>query len=140
MANAVFLSFDPDDADLVSTFLVLAQKADPAIEFTDWSIKGGFGSAYGPYLRDRIRERLAACSALVCLIGEQTWNDAWVTWEIQAAAEMGKGLVGVRLHNSMFRDMTPKALQDGGVTPLNWVTGEVVAAIHTVSVRAQPAA
>ena len=97
MANAVFLSFDPDDADLVSTFLVLAQKADPAIEFADWSIKGGFGSAYGPYLRDRIRERLAACSALVCLIGEQTWNDACVTWEIQAAAEMGKGLVGVRL-------------------------------------------
>ena len=107
MATSVFLSFDQQDQDLVSTFLVLAQKADPELHFTDWSIKGSFSGAYGPYLRNRIRERIAACSAMVCLLGEQTWHDAWVNWEIETAAELGKGLVAVRLHNNMFRDMTP---------------------------------
>ena len=137
MANKVFLTFHPDDADLVSTFLVLAEKAEPELEFTDWSMKGGFG---GPYLRDRIRERIAGCSVLVCLLGEQTCHDAWADWEVRMATELGKGLVGVRLHNNMLRDITPQALAERGVTPINWVTAEVIDAIRNAMPGAEAAA
>ena len=140
MANKVFLTFDPDDADLVSTFLVLAEKADPELEFTDWSMKGSFGSPYGPYLRERIRERIASCSVLVCLLGEQACNDAWVDWEVRVTAELGKGLVGVRLHNNMLRDITPQALAERGVTPINWVTSEIIDAIRKAMPGAEAAA
>ena len=95
---------------------------------------------YGPYLRGRIRDRIAACSVLVCLLGEQASNDAWVDWELRVAAELGKGLVGVRLHNNMLRDITPPALAERGITPINWVTSEIIDAIREAMPGSEAAA
>lgn len=46
-----------------------------------------------------IEESLKICSCLVVLIGEETANREWVQYEIRRAWELGKGVVGIYIHN-----------------------------------------
>lgn len=46
-----------------------------------------------------INSQMAMRSCLVVLIGEETSSRYWVNYEIQKAYELGKGIVGVYVHN-----------------------------------------
>lgn len=51
------------------------------------------------YIQRWIDNTLVNCSCLVVLVGSQTANRKWVQYEIQKAWEMGKGVLGIRIHN-----------------------------------------
>lgn len=54
--------------------------------------------------RRRIRQQIAASDVLVCLIGEDTWRDEWVAWELHQARRCTRvGLVGVLLQSWHLR-------------------------------------
>ncbi|MCZ2393016.1 MAG: TIR domain-containing protein [Chitinophagales bacterium] len=62
----------------------------------DWETvkKGGDRS-----IQKWIDENLKYKSSVVVLVGEETANRKWVKYEIQKAWELGKGLVGIHIHN-----------------------------------------
>lgn len=63
--------------------------------------------------RRRVWEKIAACDAVACLVGETTYLSEPVNWEIEAAAAMGKRILAYALAPS-FR-AAPDALRARGV-------------------------
>ena len=50
-------------------------------------------------IKEWIDSQMAMRSCIVVLIGEKTSSREWVKYEIQKAYELGKGIVGVYIHN-----------------------------------------
>ena len=50
-------------------------------------------------IKEWIDNNLRYKSCVIVLIGEETANRKWVQYEIEKALELGKGLVGVYIHN-----------------------------------------
>lgn len=46
-----------------------------------------------------IDEQMRMRSCIVVLVGETTYSRKWVKYEIQRAYELGKGIVGIYVHN-----------------------------------------
>src|SRR5215471_597740 len=109
MARRVFLSFVAEDLQLVNAFRGQAKSEKSDLEFDDHSVKEPFDSTNAYYIRQQIKDQIRRVSVTVCLIGYTTVSSKWVDWETATASELGKGLVGVRLHSSS-RDIPPKAL------------------------------
>lgn len=72
MARRVFVSFVVEDQDLVNLFRGQAKNKNTDLEFSDYSVKEPYDSTNAPYIRARIRERIAAASVTICLIGQIT--------------------------------------------------------------------
>jgi MTH538 TIR-like domain (DUF1863) len=105
------------------------------LEFSDYSVKVPFNSANADYIRSEITKLLSRVSVTVVLIGTSTYTSDWVKWEITKSREMGKGLVGVRLHSAPT-DITPSALTQAGAQVINWDLKAIVAAIEQAAKRA----
>ena len=50
-------------------------------------------------IKEWIDNNLRYKSCVIVLIGEETANRKWVQYEIKKAWELGKGLVGIHIHN-----------------------------------------
>ena len=50
-------------------------------------------------IKEWIDNNLRYKSCVIVLIGEETANRKWVQYEIEKALELGKGLIGVYIHN-----------------------------------------
>ena len=100
MAANIFVSFDHDDQQQVSGFKLLKKNPNHPLEFQDHSLKdavrdrSGNPIKYPPSdprskpVRDAIAAKLDRASKLVVLIGDDTHNSAWVSWEINTFYEM----------------------------------------------------
>jgi hypothetical protein len=129
MAKRVFLSFVVEDASLVTLFRGQAKNKNNDLEFSDYSVQDPYDSTNADYIRTKIRERIAAASVTICLIGETTYKSRWVDWELRASKEEYNKVFGVRLHSNATKDPTPKALTDLSASVLNWDVDAIVKAI-----------
>jgi hypothetical protein len=120
LTKRVFLSFVVDDLMLVNLFRGQAKNKNSDLEFSDYSVREPYNSTNADYIRSKIRERIAAASVTVCLIGETTHASRWVDWEIRASVEEHNRIMGIRLHSNSIKDITPKALADLGGNVVNW--------------------
>jgi hypothetical protein len=59
------------------------------------TVKRGGDASIKKWVDDNLRHK----SCVVVLVGEETANRKWVQYEIQQAWELGKGLVGIYIHN-----------------------------------------
>ena len=50
-------------------------------------------------IKEWINEQMQMRSCLVLLIGEHTYERKWINYEIEKAYELGKGIVGIYVHN-----------------------------------------
>jgi len=128
MARNVFLSFEAGDVTLVNLFRGQAKNKNNDLEFSDYSVKDAFDSQNADYIRQQITKLIKMASVTICLIGNDTHKSRWVNWEIGKSAELGKKLLGVRLHSS-DDDIVPKALKDAKAKVLNWDIDAIVKAI-----------
>jgi hypothetical protein len=140
MPANVFVSFDHDDANQVNGFRALIKNPNHPLDFHDHSLKepvidlNGKPIKYPPSdsrskpVRDAIREKFTRASKMVVLIGDNTWQSEWVTWEIntfydlksQLPSDTWKRLRGMKLKGSESAYM-PNALMNGRSTKeLNW--------------------
>ena len=55
-------------------------------------------------IKEWIDGQLAKRSCLVVLIGKSTSGRKWITYEIEKAYELGKGIVGIYVHNLKDKD------------------------------------
>ena len=76
------------------------------MEFSDFFVQEPFNSTNVVYIQRQITELINRPSFTVCLIGNTTHMRPWVDWELQKTEELGKGIVGVKLH-SAFQDFPP---------------------------------
>ncbi len=129
MPKRVFLSFVEEDLGLVNLFRGQAKNKNISLEFSDYSVKEPYDSTNAAYIRSKIRERIAAASVTICLIGEDTYKSRWVNWEIVASHEEKNSIFGVRLHSSASEDTPPKSLTDLKRPVYNWDIDAIVNAI-----------
>jgi hypothetical protein len=97
-------------------------------------VKVPFDSSNADYVRQQIRELIRSVSVTLCLIGRSTYTSSWVNWEIRTSAEMGKGLLGVRIHSSS-QDIPPTELTNRGAEIVDWNIEAIVAAIERAARR-----
>ena len=78
-------------------------------------------------IRRLIDDGLKGTSVTAVLIGSDTANRPWVTYEIERSIERGNGLLGVRIHNIRDKDRRrsergpiPKALDTGSYRIYDW--------------------
>ena len=71
-----------------------------------------------------IADALHGTSVTVVLIGEETADRYWVGYEIVKSWELGKGILGIRIHG--IRDMRTGRMSRAGPSPFDglWVTDE----------------
>lgn len=135
MARNVFLSFVQEDLDLVNLFRGQAKKEDTELEFQDFSVKEPINSKNAEYIKQQIRDLIKKVSVTTVLIGYGTYTSDWVAWEVETSVELGKGLVGVRLHG-LASDLVPQALAKQKAEIVNWDIKEIVRAIERAAKKA----
>ena len=101
-----YASEDERDAGRLKRLLSVESRGS---RFDACSVRRGFHEDW----RRRAWEKIAACDAVVCLVGETTHLSEPVNWEIEAAAAMGKRILAYTLAPS-FR-AAPDALRARGV-------------------------
>jgi hypothetical protein len=98
MARKCFYSFhyEPDNwrASQVRNMGVI--EGNVPVSDNDWEsvTKGG-----EPAIKKWIANQLAGKSCNVVLVGQNTAGRKWVTYEISESWNLGKGVVGIRIHN-----------------------------------------
>jgi MTH538 TIR-like domain (DUF1863) len=99
MARRVFFSFHYERdvrrvAQVRSSWAVRSKgEAQPFYDKADWEKVRSQG------IEKWIESQLAGTSVLVVLIGAETSGRDWVRYEIKRAYQLGKGIVGVFIHN-----------------------------------------
>jgi len=129
MARHVFLSLVEEDLQLVELFRGQAKNVNNDLEFDDYAMKVPINSDNANYVRSQIRNKIDGVSVTLCLIGHNTHRSDWVDWEINASNEMGKGIVGMRLHSSSS-DIVPDALDNVDADIVDWNLSDIMEAIE----------
>ena len=92
----LFLTFAEDDLTLVQPFA--AQLSQGGSLILDYGVASERLAAVTPgIVQASLAQRLRRCLAVMCLFSEGTLEDAWVQWTLEAAARLGKPLLGARL-------------------------------------------
>lgn len=129
----LFLSFHAEDRARVNGLRLMARSDRVDWKMYDGSVRGAIDSANAHYIRKVIKAKIRQASVLVCLIGNGTaWRD-WVDWEVRTAAELRKGICGVRLKGS--RGRPPPALQEFGAPVAQWGVEGLTTAIECAAAR-----
>jgi hypothetical protein len=109
----IFISFDHDDTDKVNGFLGLRNILD-GFEFFNHKLDRRINSTDANYVARVIREEyINPASVTVVLIGNRTAQSPWVQWEIQESIRQGKGLLGIRLKDTL--GAVPTGIPDNAV-------------------------
>lgn len=102
MARKVFFSFHyTNDIWRVSQVrnswrITKGNETQPFYDKADWEkIKKSSDKA----IENWIEQQLKGCSVTVVLIGSETASREWVLHEIKRSYELGKGIIGVYIHN-----------------------------------------
>jgi hypothetical protein len=102
MARKVFFSFhyDRDIRRVVqvrNSWVVRSEKeTQPFLDKAEWESIRRTGKAA---VEKWIEEQLSGTSVTVVLIGSETYDREWVRHEIKRSYELGKGMLGIYIHN-----------------------------------------
>ena len=105
----VFLSYATEDERRTRRFRQFLYEENAVAAFDDCSVRNGFRENW----RQEAWEKIAACDAVACLVGEETYLSEPVSWEIEAAVALGKPVLAFTL--VPFPVVVPRALQDNGI-------------------------
>ena len=108
-ATRVFLSYATEDEEHAARFRQLISEEQMGLTFDDCAVRHGFSENW----RVRVREKIAFCDAVACVVGEGTHLSEPVGWEIEAAITLGKPVFAFTLVPSPV--VVPKALRDNDV-------------------------
>jgi len=85
------------------------------LEFTDYSVKEPFDSSW----KKRCEERIRQTSIIIVMIGAETYKRPAVLWEINKSYELGKKVIGVRIHKDR-NDPIPGPLRRHNARIVKW--------------------
>jgi len=116
----VFISFHMENEAQIKLLRHQARSDNFNLEFTDYSVKEPFDGNWKRKCEERIRQS----SVVVCMIGAETYKRPAVIWELNKAYEMGKPVVGVRIHKNR-NDPIPTTLLRNKAKIINWNMEEI---------------
>ena len=129
----IFISFHEEDRQYVAGLCLMAKNPRVAIDFYNESLREVIGSENETYVRKKIREMIRRVSVVICLIGNGTAWRKWVDWELCTAADLHKGVCGVRIKDSHGR--FPPLLHDIAAPIAPWDTDAIIGAIECAAAR-----
>jgi hypothetical protein len=94
------------------------------LEFTDYSVKEPFDEKW----KTQCTERIKQSSVVIVMIGKETYQREAVLWEIAKAYELGKKVIGVRIHKDQ-NHIIPAPMRKNGAKIVNWKMDEIQRAI-----------
>ncbi|MFH1311507.1 MAG: TIR domain-containing protein [Nanoarchaeota archaeon] len=120
----VFISFHMENEAQVGLLRHQATSDKFNLEFTDYSVKEPFDGNW----KRKCEERINQSSVFLCMIGAETYKRPSVLWEINKAYELGKKVIGVRIHKDR-KDPIPGPLLRNKAKIINWKIEEIQNAI-----------
>jgi len=111
----VFISFHTEDEYAVNLLRSQAKDERFDVQFRDYSIKEPFDEKW----KTQAKEIIKQTSVMIVMIGESTAGRESVDWEIHQAHEMGKKVIGVRVHKDR-NDPIPQEMLKHGDKVINW--------------------
>ena len=121
----VFISFHMENEAQIRLLRHQAKSDKFKLEFTDYSVKEPFDGNWKKKCEERIRQ----CSVVFCMIGSETYKRPAVLWELNKSYEMGKQVIGVRIHKDR-KDPIPGPLLRNKTRITNWNMEEIQDAIE----------
>jgi DNA-directed RNA polymerase subunit L len=110
----VFISFHVEDENQVNLLRHQGKNSDQ-LEFTDYSVKEPFDEKW----KTQCTERIKQSTVVVVAIGEKTHDREAVNWEIRKAHELGKPVIGIRIHSDNNHKIPP-AMREHGDRVVPW--------------------
>lgn len=110
----VFISFHIDDENQVNLLRHQGKNSDQ-LEFIDYSVKEPFDEKWKTQCTERIRQS----TVVVVAIGEKTHEREAVNWEIRKAHELGKPVIGMRIHSDKNHKIPP-AMKENNDRVVPW--------------------
>ena len=127
----IFVSHQHNDADQIKEFSKLI--GNHGIKMRDSSIyekKLKNNATNESYIKYKlIKPQIEWAGTIVVLIGKDTAKSDYVNWEIRAAAEAGKRIIGVYLQWAKDEDI-PSELKEYGDNLVGWNGDKIVRAIN----------
>ncbi len=125
MARRIFISYQHDDQMKAKGFNLLRWNKNVDFEFVGRHLLDPLDSSNEDYIKSKISELLKGTSVTVVLIGKETHDSDWVTWEIEKSLDKDSpnGILGIRAQgDAPLPDDSPvgKALRDAGAEVINW--------------------
>lgn len=111
----VFISFHMEDEAQIGLLRHQAKNDKFNLKFTDYSVKTPFNSNW----KARCEERIKQSSITVVMIGADTYKRPAVLWEINKSYELGKKVIGIRIHKD-GNDPIPGPLLRNKAKIINW--------------------
>lgn len=99
----VFLTFAAGDLQRVRP-ITTRLRADGALALDHGLSSEPFATERGEIIRASLLARLRRCTGALCLYGSQTFEDAWVRWALETAAELRLPLLGAALSDETASD------------------------------------
>jgi len=90
----VFISFHIEDESAINLLRHQSKDNEFGIHFRDYSVKEPFDSAW----KTNCRERISRTSAMIVMIGPETYRREAVDWEIREALHQGKKVIVVIIY------------------------------------------
>ena len=115
----VFISFAFEDLDEVNLLRGQAKSEKSDIEFNDLSVREAFDSERAEYIRQKIRERINRCFAVIVYLSAATAASRWVRWEVEKGLELGKRVIAVHSGDTPPENL-PAFISDQGIKVVRW--------------------
>lgn len=115
----VFISFAMEDEITVNTLRASTKNPKSPLEFNDWSVKEPIDSERAAYIKQKIVDRIAHCSATVVFLSDNTARSPWVAWEIEESIRQDKKVIGVYPKDSR-PDSYPPAVKKYRIKCVVW--------------------
>ncbi len=111
----VFISFHMEDEAQVKLLRHQSKDDKFNLEFTDYSVKKPFDNNW----KKRCEKKIRQSSITIVMIGAETYKRPAVLWEINKSYELGKKVIGVRIHKDR-NDPIPGPLIRNKAKIINW--------------------
>ncbi len=94
------------------------------LEFIDYSVHEPFDERW----KSQCTERIQQSSVVVVMIGKDTHTREAVLWEINKAYELGKPVIGVRIHRDQNHTI-PEPMRRNNAKIVNWSMDDIQGAL-----------
>jgi hypothetical protein len=115
MAKRIFISFAVEDKWYRDALVQQAKDDRSPFEFTDYSVKEPWSTAW----KTNCRQRIKGCDGVIALISKKTRAADGARWEMQCAHDEGIPMIGVHIHAD-DKGAVPSELSGHKVIDWSW--------------------
>jgi len=110
--NKVFIGYDRDN-DKAAKDRLLGWDANHEFDFSSYDQPIGIAvdSKEAAAIKQDLAARIANSTHFLCIVGKETYQSSWMTWEIRKAVELKKKLVAAKTDST---NNSPTSLQGVG--------------------------